>query len=402
MRSASPGALESDPVARARELQPLVREAAAQAERERRLPEHVAQAMAKVGLFRVAAPREFGGAERDPATQIRTIEAIGEADGSAAWNLMIGIENFGLLSLGFARGRELFADPLVIVAGSTAAFGRAERVDGGYRVIGQWQFVSGCHNAHYFAGLVVVHEKGAPVIGEPPRFAVVPRAAFEILDTWHVAGLRGSGSHDVRVDDVLVPENDTLSFVPGVLPQGALDSPVTRIPPGSRLAYNKVGVALGIARAAIDTFVELATGKVPRFSSSKLRERPVAQRAVARAEARLRGARAFVLESVAELWDAVSAGREFPNRDRALLQIACSDAALACADAVDTVAEAAGTSANRLDSPLERQARDVRVIRQHVTVAPQHLEDAGRVLLGLEPEGLMLATLMGKGGIPGR
>ncbi len=218
--------------------------------------------------------------------------------------------------------------------------------------------------------------------------------------TW--PGLRGSGSHDVRVDDVLVSEEDTLSFVPGARPQGELDSPLTRIPPGSRLAYNKVGVALGIARAAIDTFIELATGKVPRFSSSKLRDRPVAQRAVAQAEARLRGARAFVLESVADLWDAVQAGREFPDRNRALLQIACSDAAVACAQAVDTVAEAAGTSANRLDSPLERQVRDVRVVRQHVTVAPQHLEDAGRVLLGLEPEGLMLATLMGRGGMPKR
>ena len=152
-------------------------------------------------------------------------------------------------------------------------------------------------------------------------------------------------------------------------------------------------MALGIARAAIDTFVELATGKIPRFSSATLRQRPFAQRSVAQAESRLRGARAFVLEAVDELWDATLADRKLAPKDRALLQIACSDAVRACADAVDTLAEAAGTSANDLSSPLERQIRDVRVIRQHVTVAPHHIEDAGRILLGLEPEGLMLKTL---------
>ncbi|MDJ0852732.1 MAG: acyl-CoA dehydrogenase family protein [Myxococcota bacterium] len=381
--------LPGDLVERARALQPLVREAADEAERERRLPARVAEAMARAGLYRVAAPAAFQGAEADPVTQIRVIEAVSEADGAAGWNLMIGIETFGLLAPRFGRGRELFADPLAIVCSSSASVGRAERVDGGYRVSGQWPFVSGCHNSDYFGGIVAVHEEGAPA-GEPPRYALTDREHFEILDTWHVAGLRGSGSHDVRLSDVFVPEADTMLLLPGAAPAAELDSPVTRIPFGSRLAYNKVGVCLGIARAAIDAFVEIATGKVPRFSSAKLRERPHAQRAVARAEASVRGARAFVLEAAGELWEGVLAGREISRRERALLQVACSDAALACADAVDCVAEAAGTSANRLDCPLERHARDVRVIRQHVTVAPHHLEDAGRVLLGLDPQGLML------------
>jgi alkylation response protein AidB-like acyl-CoA dehydrogenase len=380
---------EADPIARAIALQPLVREAADEADRERRLPAHIAVALAKEGLYRISAPRDCHGAEADPATQIKTIEAISYADGAAGWNLMIGIESFGLLSLGFPLGRELFADPLAILSSSTAAFGKAETVPEGYRVSGDWQFVSGCHNCHWFAGLLFVHENGAPVPGKLPCFALMPRDEIEILDTWHVAGLRGSGSHDVRVRDVLVPKEHMTSFAAPLDP--SLDTPLARIPTGSRLAYNKVGVGFGIARAAIDDFVELATGKVPRFSSSKLRERPFAQNALASAEARLRGARAFVLECVGELWEGAVAGRGPSDRERALLQIACSDAARASADAVDLVVEAAGTSANRLDSPLERRARDARVIRQHVTVAPQHLEDAGRVLLGLSPEGLMLS-----------
>ena len=379
---------EIDHVERARALAPLVREAADEAERDRHLPTRVAEAMAGAGLYRVAAPREFGGAERDPGTQIRTIEAISEADGSAGWNLMIGIETFGLLTLGFPRGAELFADPKVILCGSTAAVGKAERVSGGFRVSGQWQFVSGCHNAHFLAALAVPHENGEPVEGELAQFMIMPRADWEILDTWNVSGLRGSGSHDVCAEDVFVPEENTASFGRPTLRS---DAPIARIPIGTRLAYNKVGVALGIARAAIDHFVELATGKTPRFSNAKLRERAHVQHAIARAEARVRGARAFVLEAADSVWQAALDDRLPTTQQKALLQLACSDAAGGCAEAVDWIAEAAGTSANQLGSPLERHARDVRVIRQHMTVAPQHFDDAGRVLLGLPPEGLMLS-----------
>ena len=382
-------ATEVDLIARAIALQPLVRAASDEADRERRLPARIAEALATAGLYRVSAPRSYQGAEASPATQIKVIEAVSYADAAAGWNLMIGIESFGLLSLGFPLGSQLFADPLAILSSSTAAFGRAEAVQGGYRVSGDWQFVSGCHNCHWFAGLLFIHENGAPIAGRLPHFALIPRDEIEIQDTWNVAGLRGSGSHDVQVRDALVPEERLVSFGAPIDP--SLDSPLAHIPVGSRLAYNKVGVGFGIARAAIDDFVELATGKVPRFSATKLRERSHAQHAVSSAEARLRGARAFVLEAVDELWDGALVGRRPTDRERALLQIACSDAARACADAVDWVAEAAGTTANRLDSPLERYARDVRVIRQHVTVAPQHLDDAGRVLLGLPPEGLMLS-----------
>ena len=377
----------SDPIARARALQPLIREYADQADRERRLPAPVAEAMAKAGLYRVSAPESFQGEALDAATQIKTIEAIAQADGATGWNLMIGIESFGLLSLNFPYGRTLFSDPAAILSSSTAAVGTAEAVDGGYRVSGDWQFVSGCHNCHFFGGLVSLCKDGEP-LGEPPRFTVMMREDIEILDTWNVAGLRGSGSHDVRVRDVFVPEERAVSFLGGA--SAGEDTPFAHIPNGARLAYNKVGVGLGIARTAIDDFVELATGKIPRFTSTSLRERPFAQRAVARAEARLRGARAFVLETVEELWAGAVEGELPSDRQRALLQIACSDAALASAEAVDLVVEAAGTSANWLDSPLERRARDVRVIRQHVTVAPHHIDDAGRVLLGLPPEHLML------------
>lgn len=384
----------TDAVDRARKLVPLARQHADRAERERRLPAELAEAMAREGLYRLAAPRSVGGAEADPRTQIEVIETLSTADGSAGWNLMIGIETFGLVAPGFAADEPFLHDPLAILSSSTAAVGRADRVEGGVRMSGRWPFVSGIHNARVFGGLCLLHENGAPVAGRLPSFVLVDRDDYRIEDTWHVGGLRGSGSHDVVVEDVFVPDRRIGGSMTGppVHASGFGDSPLFRLPLGSRLAYNKVGVGFGIARAALDAFTELATGKTPRFTGTTLRERPFAQRAIARAEARLGGARALVFERVGKLWDDVVAGREVTARDRALLQIACSDAATASAEAVDLVAEAAGTTANVLGSPLERHQRDVRVIRQHFTVAPHHVEDGGRVLLGLEPQGAMLAA----------
>jgi alkylation response protein AidB-like acyl-CoA dehydrogenase len=322
-------------------------------------------------------------------TQLATIEAVANADGSTGWNLMIGVESFGLIAPAFVQCAELIADPLTILCGSTAAICTADETPNGFRVSGQWQFVSGCHNAEVFAGLVQRRRNGEAIPGLPAVYAVVTRPDFEIVDTWNVGGLCGSGSHDVRIKSVEVPNERILAQ----MGRHHDRSPLEHFPLGSRLAYNKVGVALGIARAAIDAFTDIATGKVPRFTSRTLRERPFAQRAVANAEVRLRASRALVFELVEAMWEKVRAHEEVPLRDRALFQIACSDAAAGAVEAVEGVCEAAGTTANFRTAPLERLARDIRVVRQHVTVAPQHIEDGGRVLLDLAPEGPMLKGL---------
>ena len=375
----------TDYIARAESLAPLVRDHADQAERERHLPRAVAQAFAENGLYRVAGPPEFHGADADPKTQIGVIEAVSKIDGSAGWNLMIGIETFGLIGPGFVRCRELIDDPMTIMASSTAAVGRAERVEDGWRVTGQWQFVSGIHNAQIFGATVRLYDGDEELPGGN-RYAIVPEGGYEILDTWHVGGMRGSGSHDVKVEGAVVPDEYIIAPIGG----NAATTPQLRLPLSNRLAYNKVAVAIGIARAAIDAFVTLATDKTPRFTTRSLRDRHIAQRAVAQAEARLLGARASILSLVDEQWETVTRGDLVETRDRAIFHIVASDAAKAAVEVVELVSEAAGTSANRLDDPLERINRDVRVVRQHATVAPHLIEDAGRVLLGLEPEAFML------------
>lgn len=375
------------PVERALGLESLVREHADEADQRRRLPAVVASAFAENGLYRIGAPRDYGGEEADPITQIETIEAISFYDGSAGWNLMIGVESFGLIAPGCGACKHLIDDPMVVMSSSTAAVGKAEKVDQGYRINGQWQFVSGCQNSSVFGATVAIHENGQPVPGNV--YAMIAAPDFEILDTWDVSGMRGSGSHDVRVTDIMVPKEQI------VAPLGGTQSnqPLLRFPLGARLAYNKVAVALGIARAGLDLFVELAEGKIPRFQSRSLRERAASQRAIAEAEIKVRSSRAFVFDQVAMFWDRAQAGAHITSRERAIFQIACSDAVRACVDAVDLIADAAGTSANFRSSPLERICRDIRVVRQHVTVASHHIDDAGRVLLGLPAEGMMLRGL---------
>jgi len=369
-------------VRKAHALAPLVRAHADAAEDGRQLPAPVARAFARAGLYRLAAERDIHGAEADPATQIRVIEAVARADGSAGWNLMIGIETFGLVAPGCkARCAELLADPLTIMASSTAAVGRAQRADGGWRVSGQWQFVSGIHNAHLFGATVRLYD-GEDQVEEGNRYALVPAGEFEIIDTWQVSGLRGSGSHDVRVTDALVPEERIIAPLGGH-PEA---TPQLRMPLGIRLAYNKAAVALGIARAGVDAFAALAARKQPRFTRATLRERPFAGRAIAQAEARLLGARAALLDLAERCWRVLVAGDDIAPRDQALLQIVSCDAARAAVEVVETLCEAAGTSANRQGEPLERIARDVRVVRQHATVAPHVMEDAGRALLALPAE----------------
>jgi len=367
-------------VERARALQPLVREFADRGDAERRLPLEVVHALRESGLFRIAVARAQGGAEADPRSQILAIEAISEADGAAGWTLMIGIESLGIASAALQPDvvEEVIAkNPEVVFSGALNPLGRATPVEGGVRVSGRWPFASGCQHSDWFWGQCVVQGEAQPRLLE----VVVPRASYQVVDTWNVAGLRGSGSHDVAIDDLFVPDRFTTRVSYERLRESG---PLFRMPIFVRLAYNKVGVATGIARAALDDFVALASKKVPRAMSVPLRERQHAQASLADAETRLRSARAFVFETVDEVWQETLAGRHASAKQRALVQLACSQAVSACARAVELVHAAAGTTANFVSSPLERRMRDVHAVGQHIMVSPAQVEPAVRVLLGLE------------------
>jgi alkylation response protein AidB-like acyl-CoA dehydrogenase len=370
----------------ARELGPLIRECAEQIERDRRLPRPLVRAMADAGLFRTWIPETLGGGERDPLTLIRAVEELARVDGSVGWCLMIGASTATLAGyLPESGAREIYgSDPGVVTGSALMPRGRATPVAGGYRVSGRWSFASGSQHCSWLVGHCVVLDGDQPRLdgdGRPvSRLMFLPAADYQVIDTWSVGGLRGTGSHDFAVTDAYVPHDRTLAFGDAPVQPGAL----YRFPLFGLMASVVSAVALGISRGAIDALVELAGSKSPVNTRNLLRERAMVQVQVAQAEALTRSARALLFETVGDVWETVSAGREASLEQRTILRIAATNASQAAAQAVDLMYNAAGASSIYTTSPLERAFRDVHTATQHALVQPIQYEAAGQLLLGLD------------------
>ena len=372
----------STPAARAAGLLNLVRQHEAETQVARRPALPVMRAFAEAGLLRILAPRSYGGEEATAIDFMRLVEVVARADGSAGWTVMTLNEEIEIAA-GYVPDvvmRQVCTScPATIVAGSGAALGRARRVEGGWQLSGRWPFVTGGPVADQ---LVL----GATVEGPKPRslwFGLLPVTDVEILNTWDTVGLRGTGSHDVQVDDVFVPEDRA-----GVVSTGrdtVPDVTLFRLPPSLRFPFPKVGVATGIARSAIEAFSDLAQGKKARVSRTLLRERPDAQLAMAQAEALVGSGWAFATEMVEAVWALAEQAKPLPTEVHARTRLACTHAVSNCVRAVETLCTAAGTTANLTISPLHRYLADVRAVSQHVMVGGYNDLSAGRVLLGLEP-----------------
>src|SRR5579863_3874802 len=371
-----------------RALTPEIRAAAEEIEAERRLPARIIEAMKRAGAFRMVMPREWGGPELDPVTQVRVIEALSYADGSVGWCAMINSDG-GYFSayLEPKVAREMYRDLDAPTGGSLLFAGRAEAADGGFRLNGRWPFVSGCHHCDWLIFNCNVMERGEPRLaanGMPERrFCFVPAAEAEIVDTWHTTGLRGSGSNDVALKDVVVPEERTYAFPAPERRTGALYAyPMM-------FAYNVPGVTLGIAQAAIDNFAEVAPKRQVTISmltgrKVMLRDEAYAQTAMARAEALVGSAREYVYARLEEIWATLLAGGQPTAKQRADYRIAITHAHTACVEAVEGLFKAYGGGAVYRTNPLDRYLRDLITINQHTMNSPKTYETAGRVLLGFE------------------
>ena len=374
----------------AEELAPRIKELRHGVERDRKLPPSLVAAMGDAGLYSLWLARAFGGPELTVTEYARVIEALSRADGSVGWCAMIAAA-YSRFSGYLAQDvvREIFRDGHTIVAGHIAPIGKAIAAPGGFRLTGRWSYGSFIDHSQWVVNGAIVHDADGPrrdASGRPDfRYLICPRSAVEIIDTWHVSGLRGTGSHDYRIDDLFVPEN----FALPVLDQKPVQTGTLYAAPIITVfAVCIACVPLGIARAAIDAFVALAERKAPAGSTVLLRDKASAQIDLARAEALLRAGRAFLFAAVEEMWNEVAAGRAPSLRQRALVRVATAQAASMSAQAVDLLYNASGASALFETNPLERCFRDVHATTQHIGTSPNNFEMAGRVLLGLDPGAL--------------
>jgi alkylation response protein AidB-like acyl-CoA dehydrogenase len=372
------------PLDAARKLVPQIRSSADEIEARRELPRPLFEAMADAGLFHIAVPRVIGGGELDLPMYVQVIEEIGKADASTGWCLNQGAI-FGTYAARMPRdmARHIWIDtPRAVVANTPAPTAKAIVVPGGYRVTGRQGFSTGCRHAAWVAAHAQIIDNGQIRLenGQPEaRYMFVPVAEAELLDTWKVRGMRGTGTHHFAVNDVFVPTDRTVLSQTAPLIE---DAPLYRIPRTLLFASGDAAVAFGLARSCLETFGELAGAKTPRAMQGLLRDQAMVQMNVGQCEAALRSGRAFLTEAVRELWTA-SVNNAITLDHRANLRLAATHGIRLAAQIVDTVYNASGATAAYEDHLLQRHFQDIHVITQHLQGRLAHYELIGRYWLGL-------------------
>ena len=381
------------PLERLRGMKEALLKAGDEAQEIRHIPAWASNEIADQGLYRFALPPELGGEDLRARGQIEIVEAASAIDGSIGWCVHINSEINALvlrrMALEFAH--EYYDDWRILTCaavGPGLQRARARPEEGGWRLWCQGSFGSGCHNATWtlvHSGSSGVNREGG---GSSERAFLLPREDWEIVDTWDTAGLRGTGSADVKVDGAFIPEKATLPMDLFSTCE-TFPNPTYRNP--MQAHYNKGAVALGVCRGAIDDLIALATTKTPWMTDSLLADQPELQYRLGEAEATYRAARAFLIEAQeateAHLGPLVKDGGrarpEWPVLQRSYLS--CVHAAQSTRRIVDMIHNTAGTTASRMDSPLERRLRDAHQAAAHAIISWRQYRNLGSAALGNEP-----------------
>ena len=369
-----------------RDLAPSISARSAEIDAGRRLPPDLLAQLKAAGCFRMFVPKSHGGLDVDVPASMEIIETLATADGSTGWVVMIGSETPMFLAL-LSRKRfdRVYANgPDVIIGGAFAPRGQAEMIDDGYRVSGRWSFASGCQHSDWLFGNCVVTENGKPrpglIPGTPEARAMMfapPKA--QIIDTWSVNGLRGTGSHDIAVENLVVPSDDSLDIFLG---QSSVPGP-SMAEPLLYAALHIGTVAIGIARRALTEIVALAnTNKRRLYASASLAESPLFQFRLGQADASLRAARNLLRSEAEAVWNSAVACIPISIDGRAPVMAAITWAVHTCSAVVDSCYRAGGGSSPYDGSPLQRCMRDIQTLTQHAAVAESWLTTSGAAILG--------------------
>ena len=384
---AADGAQREALIDSAHDLLPDIRNMAEEIDDARRLSDRLVTKLSAAGFFRMLLDRKLGGLEADPLTAAQAVETLSTVSPSVGWVVMIvASTNFWTARvLSDEAVREIFTPGVQVnVVGNLVPHGQALKVDGGWRVSGQWPLGSGCHHADWMASGGWLHDDRGPIMdGDVPAWRVfyTPISDCRILDTWHSTGLRGTGSHNYTMDDVFVPDR--------MVSQHPLRAPSLR--QSRHYTYSAMvvavmaAVALGAARGAVDSLIEVL-GKKQELPSSRPASTSFDKQAdLGAAEALVGSARAYLYDTLTQVWDRITAGEPLSSELRARFRLAVTNAGTASVDAVDRVYRAGGTDSIYTSSPLERLFRDVHTVAAHVAMRPATLADGGALLLGERP-----------------
>jgi indole-3-acetate monooxygenase len=374
-----------------RRMAPMIAARAAEIEAARRIPLDLVETLRSIGVFRMLAPKSHGGLELELSAVLKIIAVLAKIDGSFGWAAMIG-SGASLFASLLPRETydQIYRDgPDVIFAGSTQPSGTAEAVEGGLRVNGRWPFASGCQHADWILAACVMSKDGqplpGPIDGVPmTQFVFLPAAYWQIEDTWHSAGLKGTGSHHVGLRDTLVPVANFADPSSGIscLPGPLYSAPLRIIP------LLHAPVALGIAEGALDDLAEMAgTGRRQFRAARAMRDSEVLQYELGCAQANFRAARSYLEIQAASHWSHARAGT---LRGEAIMTEGTQAAVWitnACLRVAEMCFALGGGSAVYEDSMLPRRLRDLHVAAQHAYVQQRRYIDAGRLLISMTSDG---------------
>lgn len=367
----------STPLARAKSIYDDIAQAGDAIDRERELPEQLANKLKLNGFFRLLVPKSMGGEEMEWPDYLDVIRTIAHADGSVGWCVNQGAV-FATNSSRSPRelAEEIWGDPNGVVGNGPPIGPKSVPVDGGYQLSGQWIFSSGCRHANWLAAL-------ATPDGETASLHFLPRNEIDLIDVWQVSGLRGTGSFSFAAENHFVPKSRVMPMNKPPIEEG----PIYVIPQSLLFACGFGCVALGVARAALDCVIDLSRQKKPQFSRQTLAQDPVVQSKIGRAEALWRAAKALVYTTVEEIWSNVKASRSITMDERLRLRLAGTHAIRQSADVVDIVYNLSGSTAIFEYTPIQRKFQDIHVITQQVQGREAHYQTVGSYLLGEEPSG---------------
>jgi 3-hydroxy-9,10-secoandrosta-1,3,5(10)-triene-9,17-dione monooxygenase len=386
----------ADMIGRAKALIPCLRDRASLTEELRRLPPETERDLHDTGLLRIVQPKRVGGSELDYVALVDCADAIGQADASVAWNFANLASHHWMLGMFDKRAQDLVWKDVNALIASSFIFpaGRARKVDGGYRLRGNWPFSSGVDSSEWnMLASVVSSDDDAD--GIEYRIFLVNRGGYKIKDTWNATGLRGTGSNDVEVDDAFVAEPMTVAvndLAGGPTPGSTANpNPLYQLPVFSLFPYVLSGVAVGNAQACLDDYVEVARHRASTYNRAKLGDLQSTQIKIAEASAKIDAAR-LIMRSTCIGTMADARRGEFP--DIAAKTKLRRDGAFSvnlCTEAVSLLFSASGARGLFTSAALQRQFRDAHAINSHLAFNFDAAgTNYGRVALGLPSENLTL------------